>query len=147
MKKIVLGSDHGAVELKEELCKRLEEAGYPCSTVGATSSATAVDYPDVAKEAATLLKTGAVDCGILLCGTGLGIGISANKIKGIRAATCSDTFSARMAKEHNDANILCLGARVLGTELAWEIVLAYLQAEFQGGRHQGRVDKIMALED
>lgn len=132
--------------MKEEFTKRLHDAGYETVSVGALSSTVAVDYPDVAKDACTLLNAGTVDCGILLCGTGLGIGMSANKIHGIRAATCSDTFSARMAVEHNNANFLCLGARVLGTELAWDLVLTFLGAEFQGGRHQTRVDKIMSLE-
>lgn len=147
MKKIAIASDHGGTELKADLIQRLEKSGYQVQNLGVDSPQTPVDYPDIAPPMAEKVLSGEVDCGILICGTGLGIGISANKIKGIRAATVSDCFSAKMAKAHNNANILALGARVLGNELAWEVVQAYLNAEFEGGRHENRVNKIMALEN
>lgn len=144
--KIVIGCDHGGVELKEELRKRMEEAGHTVVNMGVDDSSQAVDYPDVAVTCGKQVQTGDCDCGVLICGTGLGIGISANKMDGIRCATVSDTFSARMAKEHNNANMIALGARVLGNELAWEVLQGYLNASFEGGRHQRRVDKIMDIK-
>ncbi len=146
MKKIILANDHGAVEMKQELATRLAQAGYQVENCGVDSPSQSVDYPDMAKKGFQHFVHTQGDLCIFLCGTGLGIGIAANKLQGARAATCSDCFSAKMAREHNDANILCLGARVLGIELAWEITQAFLQAEFQGGRHQERVNKITALE-
>lgn len=147
MKKIVIASDHGGVALKEDLKIRLTEVGISYVNLGADSPDAPVDYPDVAQPAANLVNSGEVDFGILICGTGLGICMAANKIKGIRAVTCSDTFSARMAREHNNANILTVGARVLGNELVWDIVHTFLHAQFKGGRHQTRLDKITALEE
>lgn len=146
-KTIAIASDHGGVELKADLIDRLEKSGYIVENLGVDSSSDAVDYPDMAVPVAEKVLSGKADCGVLICGTGLGIGIAANKIKGIRAATVSDTFSAKMAKVHNNANVLALGARVLGNELAWEVLSAYLMAEFEGGRHENRVNKIMALEE
>lgn len=146
MKKIAMASDHGGTELKADLKVRLEKEGYEVTDFGVESPKDAVDYPDMAVPVAKAVVSGEADCGVLICGTGLGIGIAANKMDGIRCATVSDTFSAKMAKCHNDANILALGARVLGNELAWEVLSAYLKAEFEGGRHEGRVAKIMALE-
>lgn len=146
MNTIAISGDHGAVDLKADLIKRLEGVGYTVLNLGVDSTATSVDYPDMAKVCCEKVLSKEADLGILLCGTGLGIGIAANKIRGIRAATCSDTFSARMAREHNNANVLTMGARVLGNELAWEVAQAFLNGEFAGGRHEGRVEKIMALE-
>ena len=105
-----------------------------------------MDYPDIAEAVAVPVAAGAFECGILVCGTGIGISIAANKVNGIRAAHCTDAYSAAKAKEHNNANIICLGGRITGVDLALTIVDAYLSAEFEGGRHQTRVDKIMALE-
>lgn len=144
--KIVIGCDHGAVELKEEMKKRMEAQGHTVVNMGVDDPSTAVDYPDMARMCGEKIQSGDCESGVLLCGTGLGIGISANKMKGIRCATVSDCFSARMAKEHNNANMIALGARVLGEELAWEVLQSYLNASFEGGRHERRVDKIMDLE-
>ncbi len=105
-----------------------------------------MDYPDIAKAVGEAVASGECERGILICGTGIGISIAANKIKGIRAALCSDVYSAKMTKEHNNANIICMGGRVIGRELAFMIVDTWLGAEFQGGRHQARIDKIHALE-
>lgn len=142
---IAIGSDHGGYELKEQLLQFLEENGYETEDCG-TFSGESVDYPDIAEKVAKVVLTGEAQRGILVCGTGIGISIAANKINGIRAAHCTDPYSARMAREHNNANIIALGGRITGTELAIEILRAYLDAEFQGGRHQRRIDKITALE-
>lgn len=143
--KIGIGCDHGGFEMKEELKKRLETAGYEVNDQG-TYSLDEVDYPDVAERVAAGVSQEEYECGILVCGTGIGMSIAANKVKGIRAAPITDSFSAKMAKEHNNANMIALGARTLGIELAWELVQAYLNAEFMGGKHQKRVEKIMAIE-
>lgn len=145
-KNIVIASDHGGVSLKSDLIQRLEAAGHVVKNLGVDEE-TSVDYPDIAETACKEILIDTVDCGILICGTGLGISIAANKINGIRAALCGDSFTARMAREHNNANVLVLGARVIGSELAWDIVTSYLSADFSGGRHQKRVDKITALEE
>lgn len=142
--KIAIGSDHAGVEQKSEIIKLLKEMGIEPFDCGCFS-ADSVDYPDVAEAvAAQVLKTGTP--GIILCGTGIGISIAANKIPGIRAALCSDPYSAEMSRRHNDANILALGARVLDLPSIEAIVKAFLSAEFEGGRHQRRVDKINAIE-
>ena len=146
VKTIVMGCDHGGVELKNELIKRLTAEGYDILNAGVDTT-DPVDYPDVAVKAARMVTAGAADCGILICGTGIGIGIAANKVRGIRAALCSDCFSARMSREHNNANIITLGARTIGVELAWEIVRAYLGAEFLGGKHAVRVNKIDSITE
>lgn len=146
MKKIVIGSDHGGLDLKLDLTQRLLEIGHEVVNVGIDTLEEMKEYPDIAVEACKKVVDKEVDCGILICGTGLGICMAANKVRGIRAATCSDTFSAKKTKEHNDANVLTLGARVIGNEHAWEVVQAYLAAEFKGGRHQHRVDKITKLD-
>ena len=143
--KIAIGCDHGAFDLKEEIKRRLENEGYEMVDKG-IQTLHSVDYPDVAQVVCKSVVDKETECGILLCGTGIGMSIAANKVNGIRAALCSDTFSARMAKEHNDANVIALGARVTGVELAYEIVKSYLGAEFQGGRHLTRVEKINALK-
>ena len=142
---IAIGSDHGGYELKNHIIKHLEEKGIELNDVGCFSE-DSVDYPDIAKAVGEAVASGECDRGILICGTGIGISIAANKIKGIRAALCSDVYSAKMTKEHNNANIICMGGRVIGRELAFMIVDTWLSAEFQGGRHQARIDKIHALE-
>ncbi|MCG8499489.1 MAG: ribose 5-phosphate isomerase B [Firmicutes bacterium] len=143
---IAIGSDHGGFGLKEEIKKYLSEQGYPIKDFGVESTAS-VDYPDVAHPVCMSVVNGECEKGILICGTGIGISMAANKVHGIRAALCGDCFSARMAKEHNNANVIALGGRVIGSDLAKEIVNAWLKAEFQGGRHQNRVNKIHILEE
>lgn len=143
--KLMIGSDHGGFELKEEVKKYLESQGHEVIDVG-TYTPDSCDYPDIAKAGCEKITSGECERGILICGTGIGISMAANKIRGIRAACCSDTYSARYTRLHNDANVLCFGGRVVGGGLACELVDAYLSVEFEGGRHQRRVDKIMALE-
>ena len=143
--KIAIGSDHGGYRLKEEIKKWLEEKGYECGDFGAPTD-DSCDYPDIAAPLAQAVASGRYERGILVCGTGVGVSIAANKIPGIRAALCHDTFSARASREHNDANILALGERVIGRGLALEVVEVWLGAVFAGGRHQKRLDKIAALE-
>jgi len=142
---IAIGSDHGGYELKEAIKKHLEERGIEYKDFG-TFSEESVDYPDYAREVAEAVASGQFAKGILLCGTGVGISIAANKVPGIRAAHVSDAFSARYSKEHNNANVLCLGGRVVGPGLAALLVDEWLDAEFQGGRHQKRIDKISEIE-
>ena len=142
---IVLGCDHGGLNLKAYIEKYLDENGIKFEDVG-TYSSESCDYPDIAKAAAEKILSGEAEKGILICGTGIGMSIAANKIKGIRAAHVTDTYSAKMSKEHNNAHIICLGERITGLDLGLEIVKAYLSAEFQGGRHEKRVEKIMNLE-
>lgn len=142
---IVLGCDHGGLNLKAYIKKYLEENGIKYEDVG-TYSSESCDYPDIAKAAAEKILSGEAEKGILICGTGIGMSIAANKIRGIRAAHVTDTYSAKMSKEHNNAHIICLGERITGLDLGLEIVKAYLSAEFQGGRHEKRVEKIMNLE-
>lgn len=145
--KIVIGSDHGAVELKEEVKKVLAEIeGVEVKDVG-TFGTEPVDYPGIAEKVCAEIVSGAAERGIALCGTGIGISIAANKIKGIRCALCHDVFSAKMSREHNNANVLAMGGRVIGYGPAGEIVRAWVAAEFEGGRHERRVNKIMALEN
>ena len=145
--KITIGSDHGAVELKEEVKKVLAEfEGVEVKDVGTFGTAS-IDYPDIAEKVCADVVSGAADRGIVLCGTGLGISIASNKIKGIRCALCNDVYSARMSREHNNANVLAMGGRVTGFGPAGEIVRVWMTTDFAGGRHARRVDKIMALED
>ena len=144
--KIVIGCDHGALALKESVKKVLAGLGMEIDDVG-TYTEDSVDYPDVAEQVCGKVVSGEAERGIVLCGTGIGISIAANKIKGIRCALCGDVFSARMARAHNDANVLALGGRVLGVGLAGEIVRAFFTQDFEGGRHERRVGKIMALEN
>lgn len=143
--KITIGSDHGAVNLKEEVKKVLQEMAIEVNDVG-TYGTEAVDYPDIAAMVAKSVVSGEAERGIVLCGTGIGISIAANKIRGIRAALCHDVFSAKMSREHNDANILAMGERVIGFGPAREIVKAWLTTEFAGERHAGRINKISSLE-
>jgi ribose 5-phosphate isomerase B len=144
--KIALGSDHGGFNLKQEVKKHLDELGIEYKDFGC-SDCSAVDYPDIALPAAEAVVSGEFDRGILICGTGIGISISANKVPGIRAAVCTDTFSARMSRLHNDANILAMGGRVIGIGLALDILDEFLKGEFQGGRHAIRVGKIMSIQE
>ncbi|NLN14388.1 MAG: ribose 5-phosphate isomerase B [Tissierellia bacterium] len=139
--KIGIGSDHGGYELKEVIKEYLTSEGIEFVDYG-TNSLDSVDYPDFGKRVADAVLNKEVDRGILICGTGIGISITANRIKGIRCALCSDTFSARMSRLHNDANILALGGRVLGKGLALDIVKIFLETEFEGGRHERRINKI-----
>ena len=144
--KITIGSDHGAVELKEEIKKVLAEfEGVEVKDVG-TFGTDSVDYPDIAEKVCADVTSGQSDRGIVLCGTGIGISIAANKINGIRCALCHDVFSAKKSREHNDANVLAMGGRVIGFGPASEIVRAWMTTDFEGGRHERRVNKIMALE-
>jgi len=142
---ILLGSDHGGLELKNEIKSLLTEKGIPCEDLG-TSNGDSVDYPDFGERVARRVSNGSAEKGILVCGTGIGMSIVANKFPGVRAALATDVFMATMAKEHNNANILVLGGRVLESATAREMVSAWLDTEFAGGRHQGRLDKIAALE-
>jgi ribose 5-phosphate isomerase B len=144
--KIALGSDHGGFKLKEEIKKWLKEKNYNYEDYG-TFSPESCDYPDIALTVAQAVASGECTDGIIVCGTGIGVSIVANKVAGIRAALCHDTFSAKASREHNNANILTLGERVIGKGLAFEIVEAWLSASFSGGRHQRRVDKIKAVEE
>ncbi|MDY4560605.1 ribose 5-phosphate isomerase B [Peptostreptococcus porci] len=143
--KIALACDHGGLNLKNAIKNHLEKKGYEVLDFG-TDTTDSVDYPDFAYKAAKSVVDKESECGILVCGTGIGIGIAANKVKGIRCATLGDTFSARMTKAHNDANMIALGERVTGIGLGLDIVDAYLNSSFEGGRHQSRVDKITEIE-
>lgn len=143
--KVAIGADHGGYRLKEEIKGLLEDLGVDYKDFG-THSTESVDYPDVALPVAQSVADGLFDRGILICGTGIGIGIAANKVKGIRAALVHDTFSAHASREHNDANILTMGERVIGPGLARDIVTIWLATDFEGGRHERRVEKIMAIE-
>lgn len=143
--RVALGSDHGGYELKEVILKHLETQGLKVQDFG-TYSADSVDYPKYGFSVGSAIINGEADLGIVICGTGQGISIAANKISGIRAAVCSETFSARMAREHNNANVLALGARVIGIGLALDIVDIFLKTEFLGGRHARRLDLISAIE-
>ncbi|MGI6150229.1 MAG: ribose 5-phosphate isomerase B [Firmicutes bacterium] len=139
--RIAIGSDHGGFQAKAEIIRFLQQEQHAVDDFG-THSAESCDYPDIAHKVAEAVAAGTYDCGILICGTGIGVSIAANKVPGIRAALCNDTYSARMARAHNNSNVLCMGARVLGVGLMEDIVRAYLAGEFEGGRHQRRVDKI-----
>jgi ribose 5-phosphate isomerase B len=142
---LAIGSDHGGFLLKEKIIEFLETEGIDFRDFG-TYDAQSVDYPDFALQVAQAVASGECDRGILCCGTGIGVSITANKVPGIRAALCGDTFSARASREHNDANILALGERVIGPGLAVDIVKVWLESEFSGGRHDRRLKKIAAIE-
>lgn len=143
--KIAIGADHGGVNLKKAVYDHLVLKGHEVMDFG-THTTESCDYPDISEKVAVEVRDGNYAFGILICGTGIGIGIAANKVKGIRAALCHDTFSAHATREHNNANILTMGERVVGQGLALEIVDTFLASEFQGGRHQNRIDKISNLE-
>jgi ribose 5-phosphate isomerase B len=144
--KVAIGSDHGGFHLKENIRQFLNEKGISFQDYGVFNTDSA-DYPDISFRVAQALTAGECDRGIIICGTGIGVSIAANKIKGIRAALCHDIFSAQMAREHNDANILTMGERVIGTGPARMIVEKWLNTDFLGGRHACRVGKISALEN
>ena len=143
--RIAIGADHGGYELKQYIAEFLIAQGHQVQDFG-THSLESVDYPDFATPLARAVAAGEFERGILVCGTGIGMSIAANKVHGIRAALCTNCYMARMSRQDNDANILCLGGRVLGLGLALEIVQTFLSNEFLGGRHARRVDKISALE-
>ena len=143
--KIAIGSDHGGFHLKEHIKQCLQSKGIEVLDFG-TFTEESVDYPDIAEKVGRAVAAGEPKRGILICGTGIGISIAANKIHGIRAALCADVFSALMSREHNDANILTMGERVIGPGLANDIVAIFMKTEFEGGRHARRVEKIKTLE-
>lgn len=144
--KIGIGNDHVAVEYKNEIKKYImEKYGYEVINYG-TDKTTRFDYPIAGEKVANALVNGEIDRGILICGTGVGISLSANKVNGIRAVVCSDPYTAGLSREHNNTNILAFGSRVIGIELAKMIVDTWLNAEFEGGRHQTRIDMIAAIE-
>jgi ribose 5-phosphate isomerase B len=143
--KVAIGSDHGGLDLKETVISVLKELNISIDDLG-THDRSSCDYPDFAERVAGAVASGDCQQGILICGTGIGMSIAANKVQGIRAALCNEIFSAKMARAHNDANVLCLGARVVGPGVAQEIVRAYFGSEFEGGRHAGRVAKIGRLD-
>ena len=143
--KIAIGSDHGGFELKGKLIAHLKENGYEVEDCG-TYEPKSCNYPEIAKKVADKVVAGEVEKGILCCGTGIGMSIAANKVKGVRAAVVSDAFSTKYTRLHNDTNILCLGERVIGPGLAAMLVDIFLTTEFEGGRHQVRVDMITDLE-
>jgi len=143
--RIAIGSDHAGFRLKEAVKSRLAEQGIETIDVG-TDGEASVDYPDYAAAVAGKVTSGAVDRGILVCGTGIGMAIAANKVRGIRAALATDVESARLSRTHNDANVLTLGARITPPDLALDMVQVFLDTPFAGGRHQRRIDKISALE-
>ena len=142
---VAVGSDHAGYEAKERLKARLEERGLAVVDVG-TDGLDSVDYPDFAFEVGSRVASGACGVGLLVCGSGLGMAIAANKVAGVRAVTCVDPYSAAMARRHNDANVLCLGARISGPDLLVAILDGFLDASFEGGRHARRVDKIKGRE-
>ena len=143
--KLAVACDHGALDMKKEIIEHLTAEGHECIDVGTYTSASC-DYPDFAKKACHAVLDGEATYAILLCGTGIGMSLAANKIKGIRCALCSDCYSAEMTRRHNNANAMAMGARVIGPELAKRLVDTFIAAPFEGGRHQTRVDKVMALE-
>jgi len=143
--KVIAGSDHAGLTLRAEAVKVARAAGLEVQDLGPFTG-DSVDYPDYARQVAEAVAGGRARFGILVCGTGIGMSISANKVKGIRAANCATEFEARMARAHNDANVLCLGERVVGLGLGGSIVKTFLETPFEGGRHARRVQKIMDLE-
>ena len=144
--KIAIGCDHGGFEHKNAIAEHLMENGYTVEDFGIYEQ-TSVDYPDIAEKLSKSVAAGENELGILVCGTGIGMSIAANKVKGIRAAACSDHYSARYTRLHNNANVLCLGGRVIGIGTATELADIFVKTEFEGGRHQRRIDKITALEN
>lgn len=143
--KIAIGCDHGGLRLKGEILSYLQQKAVDYKDFG-TYTCDSVDYPDISLSVAQAVANGEYDRGILICGTGIGVSIAANKVKGIRASLCHDVYSARMTREHNNANVLTMGERVIGPGLALAIVEAWLETEFAGGRHERRVQKIAAME-
>ncbi len=149
--KIGFGCDHAAIDLKNEMIEYMTEKGYECVDFGTgyddNGEIIKCDYPDKGAEVGEAVAKGDVDYGVLMCGTGIGISLAANKVPGVRAAVCSEPYSAMMTKKHNDANIIAFGARVVGSELAKMILDSFFDAEFEGGRHKNRVDIITKLEE
>lgn len=143
--KLGIGSDHAGFELKEKVKGWLQELGHTVSDFG-TDKCESCDYIDFAAATAEAVASGTCQLGILVCGSGIGMSIAANKVDGVRAALCSEPVSAELCRLHNDANVLCMGARMIGDEMAKAVLQAFLQGEFAGGRHQRRVEKISALE-
>lgn len=144
--KIAMGNDHSAVEMKKEIKSYIEGKGYQVIDFG-TDRTESCDYPIYGEKVGRAVVSGEADLGILICGTGVGISLAANKVKGVRACVCSEPFSAKLSRQHNNTNILAFGARVVGVELAKMIVDEWLAAGFEGGRHQRRVDMLMAIEE
>jgi ribose 5-phosphate isomerase B len=143
--RVAIGCDHAAVTLKDALVRELGDAGLQVQDEG-TFTGDSVDYPDFAARVARLVADGTVDRGIVLCGSGIGVSIAANKIRGVRASLCHDVTTARLARQHNDANVLCLGARTTGAAVAADVVHTWLSTAFEGGRHARRITKIGELE-
>ena len=143
--KIAIGNDHSAVELKHIIMEHLKEKEYEVLNLG-TDSEESCDYPVYGEKVGRAVASGQADLGIAICGTGVGISLAANKVKGIRACVCSEPYTAKLSRVHNNSNVLAFGARVIGSELAKMIVDEWLNAEFEGGRHQRRVDMIMEIE-
>ena len=144
--KIGIGNDHSAVELKMEIASYLKELGHEVVNYG-TDFTESCNYPEYGERVGRAVADGEVECAILICGTGVGISIAANKVNGVRAAVCSDCATARLVKQHNNANILAFGARIVGVELAKDMVKAYLDAEFEGGRHATRIAMFTEIEE
>lgn len=142
---IAIGCDHAGVEMKKEVIKALTEKGFELMDMGTDGEP--CDYPDVAKAVCSLVTSGKCEKGILICGTGIGMSIAANKVKGIRAALCSDSFSTKFTRLHNDSNIMCMGARTIGNGLACELAEIFVTTGFEGGRHQRRIDLITDIEN
>jgi ribose 5-phosphate isomerase B len=142
---IIIGSDHAGYETKEFIKKQLEKLNLPYSDCGCDGSS--VDYPDIAETVARRVLKTQGSKGVLICGTGIGISIAANKVSGIRAALCADCYSAKMSRLHNNANVICLGGRTLGMDVSWELLNVWLNTEFLGERHSARLDKITAIEE
>ena len=143
--KIGIGNDHAAVEMKMQIKEYMESLGYEVVNFG-VDTPERCDYPVIGEKVGMAVASGEVDCAVLICGTGAGISMAANKVNGVRAAVCSDTTTARLVKEHNNANIIAFGARIVGIEKAKDIVKSYLDAKFQGGRHAARVEMITEIE-
>ncbi|MEG0962252.1 MAG: ribose 5-phosphate isomerase B [Lachnospiraceae bacterium] len=143
--KIAIGNDHAATDLKMEIMKYVINLGHEVLNLG-TDSHESCNYPDYGEKVGRAVVTGEAECGILICGTGVGISMAANKVNGVRCGVCSDITTAHLMKEHNNANIIAMGARIVGNELAKDIVKAYLEAEFMGGRHQDRIALISEIE-
>lgn len=143
--KIAIANDHAAVEMKNEIMAYLKELGHEVINYG-TDTNESCNYPEFGERVGRAVVDGEADCGVLICGTGVGISIAANKVNGVRAAVCSDATTAHLVKEHNNANIIAFGARIVGLETAKDIVKSYLDAEFMGGRHQTRIDMIHEIE-
>lgn len=145
--KIIIGNDHASPEMKKQLVRYLEELGHEVVNFGVDTDESC-NYPEIGEKVGRAVVAGQADCGILICGTGVGISIAANKVKGVRAAVCSETTTARLVKQHNNANIIAFGSRVVGLETAKDIVKTYLEAEFEGGgRHQLRIDMLHEIEN